>query len=68
MTDKDIVESIERARAILQAVELQLSDEIQPCATCGFHARENYPEYLLRKRLHEVGQKLQRIAGGSLRK
>jgi len=68
MTDKDIVDHINRARAILQTVELQLSDEIHPCTSCGFHARENYPEYLLRKRLHEVGQKLQRIAGGSLRK
>jgi hypothetical protein len=68
MTNKDIADHIERACAILQTVELQLSDEIQPCATCGFHARENYPEYLLRKRLHEVGQKLHRIAGGSLRK
>jgi hypothetical protein len=68
MTDKEIADHINNARAILQRVELQLSDEIHPCATCGFHARENYPEYLLRKRLHEVGRKLQRIAGGSLRK
>lgn len=68
MTDKDIADQIERACAILQAVELQLSNEIQPCVTCGFHARENFPEYLLRKRLHEVGQKLRRIMGGSLRK
>lgn len=68
MTDKEIAEQIEKACNILQTVELQLSDEIQPCATCGFHARENFPEYLLRKRLHEVGQKLRRIMGGSLRK
>lgn len=65
---KDIVANIERARAILHTVEVQLSDKIDPCPTCGFHARENYPEYLLRKRLNEIGQKLQRIAGGTLRK
>ena len=68
MTNQEIAEQIERACDILQTVELQLSDEIEPCATCGFHARENVPEYLLRKRLHEVGQKLRRIMGGSLRK
>ena len=68
MTNQEIAEQIERACDILQTVELQLSDEIEPCATCGFHARENFPEYLLRKRLHEVGQKLRRIMGGSLRK
>lgn len=68
MTNEEINEHIKRACSILETVELQLSDEIQPCATCGFHARENFPEYLLRKRLHEIGQRLRRIMGGCLRK
>lgn len=64
LTPSEIARQLEQARRIVEVIELRLNDSITPCTTCGFHARENFPEYTLRRQLREVSQKLKRIVNG----